>query len=52
MALQYQDCQIKRCEIVLHELLHLRCPNHEKMFKTMLNVYLEKALNREIFGKG
>jgi len=26
----------KRYEIVLHELLHLRYPNHGKMFKTML----------------
>jgi len=38
----------KRYEIVLHELLHLRYPNHGKMFKTMLSTYLEKALGRSI----
>ena len=36
----------KRYEIVLHELLHLRYPNHGRMFKTMLKLYLEKALKR------
>ena len=39
----------KRYEIVLHELLHLRYPNHGKMFKTMLDLYLEKQLIRKIF---
>jgi len=41
----------KRYEIVLHELLHLRYPNHGKMFKTMLNTYLEKALGSGISDK-
>jgi len=36
-----------RYEIILHELLHLRYPNHGKMFKTMLNTYLEKALEEK-----
>lgn len=35
----------KRYEIVLHELLHLRYPNHGRMFKTMLEVYLKRALH-------
>lgn len=30
----------KRAEVVLHELLHLRIPNHGKMFKSLLNSYL------------
>lgn len=30
-----------REKIVLHELLHLKYPNHGKMFKTLLDIYLE-----------
>lgn len=30
----------KRAEVILHELLHLKYPNHGRMFKTMLNAYL------------
>jgi len=33
-----------RYEKVLHELLHLRYPNHGKMFKTVLKTYLDKML--------
>ncbi len=29
----------KRDEIILHELLHLRYPNHGKMFNRMLKYY-------------
>lgn len=29
----------KRIETVLHELLHLRYPNHGKMFQRMLTLY-------------
>ncbi|MBN2535024.1 MAG: M48 family metallopeptidase [Spirochaetales bacterium] len=32
----------KRIEAILHELLHLRYPNHGKMFQRMLGVYKEK----------
>jgi len=32
----------KRAEAVLHELLHLRYPNHGKMFHLMLNKYMQK----------
>ena len=32
----------KRMEIILNELLHLKYPNHGRMFKTLLNTYLEK----------
>lgn len=31
----------ERDKIVLHELLHLRYPNHGKMFNRLLDVYLE-----------
>lgn len=29
-----------RAEVILHELLHLKYPNHGKMFKTLLNTYM------------
>ncbi|MCX7908728.1 MAG: M48 family metallopeptidase [Ignavibacteria bacterium] len=32
----------KRYEIIIHELLHLRYPNHGKLFKLVLRNYLEK----------
>jgi predicted metal-dependent hydrolase len=30
-----------RKEIIVHELLHLRVPNHGKLFKAMLKAYLQ-----------
>lgn len=32
----------KRYEAIVHELLHLRYPDHGKMFYLMLNIYLQK----------
>lgn len=32
-----------RAKTILHELLHLKYPNHGKMFKTLYNSYLQKA---------
>ena len=32
-----------RAEAILHELLHLKFPNHGKMFNSMLNAYLAKV---------
>jgi predicted metal-dependent hydrolase len=29
--------------VIVHELLHLRCPTHNKMFKLMLDIYLKEA---------
>ncbi len=34
-----------RYEVILHELLHLRYPNHGKMFNLLLKAYLKKSLN-------
>ncbi|MDI3482853.1 MAG: hypothetical protein PWQ88_724 [Candidatus Methanomethylophilaceae archaeon] len=31
-----------RDRVIVHELLHLRYPNHGRMFNAMLNTYLEK----------
>ncbi|MDD5582690.1 MAG: M48 family metallopeptidase [Candidatus Marinimicrobia bacterium] len=31
-----------RYKVILHELLHLKYPNHGKMFKLLLNTYLRK----------
>ncbi|MEM4134467.1 MAG: M48 family metallopeptidase [Candidatus Micrarchaeia archaeon] len=39
--LEYTDQQ-KIKEIIIHELLHLRYKNHGKMFKMMLNYYINK----------
>ena len=31
-----------RGKVIVHELLHLKYPNHGKMFKSLLRVYLSK----------
>lgn len=35
---------LKRYEAILHELLHLRYPNHGKMFNKMLNFHLKRKI--------
>lgn len=35
-----------RSKAILHELLHLKYPNHGKMFNLMMNTYLKK-IDRE-----
>ena len=35
-----------RLRVILHELLHLRYPNHGKMFTTLLNSYLQEGIKR------
>ena len=30
-------------EVILHELLHLKYPNHGKMFHIMLRIYLQRV---------
>lgn len=38
-----------RYKVVIHELLHLKYPNHGKMFNALLNTYLQKnLLNEEV----
>lgn len=32
-----------RTKAILHELLHLKYPNHGKMFTTLLNLYMSRA---------
>jgi predicted metal-dependent hydrolase len=29
-----------RAEVIVHELLHLKVPNHRKVFKALLRAYL------------
>lgn len=38
-----------RLKAVLHELLHLRYPNHGKMFELMLKTFLDKEMNQVPF---
>jgi hypothetical protein len=33
-----------RTEKILHELLHLKYPNHGKMFNVLLRAYLERGI--------
>lgn len=34
-----------RFRVILHELLHLRYPNHGKMFNSLLDAYLQKSID-------
>jgi len=34
-----------RIKVILHELLHLKYPNHGKMFKLLLDTYFKKELS-------
>ncbi len=34
-----------RFKVILHELLHLRYPNHGKMFQSLLDTYLQKSID-------
>lgn len=33
-----------RLRVILHELLHLRYPNHGKMFTALFNSYLQEGM--------
>lgn len=37
-----------RSKVIVHELLHLKYPNHGKTFKTLYNSYLKKGINCSI----
>jgi len=39
IALLHQPSAFRR-EVIVHELLHLKIPNHGKLFKTLLRAYL------------
>ncbi len=32
----------KRAEVIVHELLHLKVPNHGPVFRTLMKAYLEE----------
>ena len=34
-----------RFKVILHELLHLKYPNHGKMFNSLLDTYLQASIN-------
>ncbi len=37
----------ERKKIIVHELLHLKYPNHGKMFRALLNAYTADAMENE-----
>ncbi len=37
----------QRKEVIVHELLHLKVPNHGKLFKSLLAAYLAKDISPE-----
>lgn len=37
-----------RFKVIIHELLHLKYPNHGKMFNLLLKLHLSKSLHKEI----
>ena len=41
-ALLHQPARF-RAEVIAHELLHLRVPNHGKLFHSLLKAYLARA---------
>lgn len=52
------DCELLRqpaafrAEVMAHELLHLKVPNHGKVFKSLLRAYLHEHGKRSQFVKG
>lgn len=37
-----------RLKVILHELLHLRYPNHGKLFTAILNSYLQESIQEHV----
>jgi len=37
-----EESEARRKEVIVHELLHLKYPNHGKLFKAALKAYLNK----------
>ncbi|GAA6734970.1 hypothetical protein YIM1640_21290 [Thermus oshimai] len=42
-----QPAEFRR-EVIVHELLHLKIPNHGRLFKALLKVYLELGKDPEV----
>jgi len=40
-----------RFKVILHELLHLKYPNHGKMFNSLLSAYLKRNIGSSDKGK-
>jgi len=40
-----EEAEHIRAKAILHELLHLKFPNHGKMFNALLSAYLRKITN-------
>ena len=38
-----EETRQKRAKAILHELLHLKYPNHGKMFASLLEAYMRRA---------
>ena len=36
-----------RAEVIVHELLHLKVPNHGRVFKALLKAYMAESLARQ-----
>jgi len=41
-----------RAEVIVHDLLHLKVPNHGKLFKTLLRSYLAQGRPGEVGSGG
>ena len=41
-----QPAEFRR-EVIVHELLHLKVPNHGKVFKALLKAYLNEGLEKQ-----
>lgn len=42
-ALLHQPAEFRR-EVIVHELLHLKIPNHGRLFKALLKAYLPESI--------
>lgn len=43
----FKEPERVRSKAIIHELLHLKYPNHGKMFNALLNTYLRKSEERK-----
>ncbi len=47
-----KEARGKRDEVIVHELLHLRYPNHGKMFRVLVEHYLEHSKLMKVRNSG